>query len=81
MQQIADLLSLADAYKSALGIEDTTVSARVFNDSKKLGAMRCGADITVGRLNSALQWFDANWPENATWPGHVNRPLRQESAA
>lgn len=80
MQQIAHLLSVADAYKSALDIEDTTVSARVFNDSKKLSALRSGADITVGRFNSAMQWFSVNWPDDALWPDDVHRPSAERAA-
>ena len=79
MQQIADLLSVADAYKTGLGIEDTTVSARVFNDSKKLSALRAGADITIGRFNSALRWFDDNWPDGVRWPVQVQRPHHEEA--
>ncbi len=68
MNDIAHLIRIADAYKTALGLEDTTVSTRVFKDSKKLGALRNGADITVSRFNAALRWFDENWPQ------HVERP-------
>lgn len=68
MNDIAYLIRIADAYKTALGLEDTTVSTRVFKDSKKLGALRNGADITVSRFNAALRWFDENWPQ------HVERP-------
>lgn len=80
MTEIEHLLSVADAYKAALLIEDTTVSARVFDDSKKLAALREGADITLGRFNKALVWFSANWPDGAEWPVHVMRP-EMESAA
>lgn len=74
MTEIEHLLSVADAYKAALLIEDTTVSARVFDDSKKLAALRDGADITLGRFNKALVWFSANWPDGAVWPEDVMRP-------
>jgi len=59
------LLHRADQYKAAAGIsDDTTVSYRVFGDTKKLSAMRAGADITVRRFNAAMAWFDANWPSS-----------------
>lgn len=80
MQQIAHLLSVADAYKAALGIEDTTVSARVFNDSKKLTALRSGADITVGRFNAAMRWFDENWPNDVDRPAFLPRSKQGERA-
>lgn len=61
--EIADLIARADGYKAAAGIaDDSTVSYRVFGDTKKLGAMRRGADITTRRFKAAMQWFDQNWP-------------------
>ena len=77
MTEIAHLLSVADAYKAALKIEDTTVSSRVFGDSKKLEALRAGADITLGRFNAALRWFADNWPETAKWPEGIARPVER----
>lgn len=60
---IDDLIARADGYKAATGIvDDSTVSYRVFGDTKKLGAMRRGADITTRRFKAAMQWFDQNWP-------------------
>lgn len=80
MNEIGHLLSVADAYKSALSIEDTTVSARVFDDSKKLAALRDGADITVSRFNKAMHWFSDNWPDGAVWPKSVARPDMERAA-
>lgn len=74
MNEIDHLLAVADAYKVALQIEDTTVSSRVFQDSKKLEALRSGADITISRFNSAMRWFSENWPVAAEWPRKVSRP-------
>ena len=63
MIQIETLISRADAYKALVGIvDDTTVSYRVFGDTKKLTALRGGADITVRRFNQAMEWFEKNWP-------------------
>lgn len=63
MIDTATLIMRADAYKALLDVpEDSTVSYRVFGDTKKLGALRNGADITVRRFNAALRWFDENWP-------------------
>ncbi len=63
MNTIETLLARADSYKEAAGIHhDSTVSHRVFGDSKKLSALRDGADITLRRFNEAMRWFDQNWP-------------------
>lgn len=73
MIQISDLIAIADQYKAAAGVDsDTTVSSRVFDDTKKLTALRTnGADITVGRFNAALEWFAANWPKDAAMPADL----------
>lgn len=68
MNQIAHLIRLADTYLDATGVKEVTLSHRVFGDSKKLTAIRNGADITLGRFNAAIIWFMDNWPEGAAWP-------------
>ena len=74
MLNIEHLITVADEYGRAAQVEEKTVSSRVFQDSKKLAAIRGGSDITVGRYNSALAWFSQNWPEGADWPHSVPRP-------
>lgn len=81
MLQIAHLLALADAYEEAVGISDTTLSFRIFGDSKKLAALRGDADITTGRFNEALGWFAKHWPKDADWPAGVSRSAAKASAA
>lgn len=67
MLNICDLLSLADTYRSLAQIErEVTLSYRMFGDSKRLGSLRAGGDLTVSRFNAAMHWFAENWPE-----GHV----------
>lgn len=75
MSAIDDLLTLADAYGRAERIETTTVSWRVFGDTKKLGALKHGKDIQVKRFEAALQWFSDHWPDGTPWPD-VQRPDR-----
>lgn len=75
MFQIVDLLTLADDYERAAKVSDTTLSFRVFGDSKKLFALRAGADITTGRFNDAMVWFASNWPEGVAWPKGIERPV------
>lgn len=79
MVEIDDLLAIADAYKKAAGIDrDSTVSYRVFRDTKKLAYLRAGGDITVGRFNAALCWFAENWPAGAD--RHPLLPVRSTKA-
>lgn len=80
MASIAQLISIADAYKALTGIkDDSTVSHRVFRDSKKLGALRQGdADITVRRFNASLFWFRDNWPDGFGLPSILTAALPHE---
>jgi hypothetical protein len=74
MSAISHLLELARVYGEAEKIGPSTVSWRVFGDTKKLGAIQSGADIQVRRLEKALHWFSDHWPEGAEWPEDVPRP-------
>lgn len=81
MTQISHLLSVADAYIAATSIKEVTLSHRLFGDSKKLTALREGADITVSRFNAAMTWFSDGWPDGAEWPADVPRPEAAGEAA
>jgi len=80
MSGLDHIVTLATAYGSHEGVENSTVSWRVFGDSKKLDAIIGGADLQVTRYERALSWFSANWPEGLDWPLAVPRPS-QEAAA
>lgn len=80
MLEISHLLSVADAYRKATGLEDVTLSYKLFGDSKKLAALRTGAGITVERFNQALVWFSGHWPADAKWPAGVVRPETEKAA-
>lgn len=80
MTGIDQLLGLAREYARAEGIELSTVSWRVFGDTKKLGAMETGSDIQVRRHEKAMAWFSENWPGSAEWPADVPRPENATAA-
>lgn len=80
MSAINHLLSVADAYAKAEGIELSTVSWRAFGDTKKLGAIQNGADIQVRRIEKTFEWFSSHWPDDARWPAEVPRPANSEAA-
>ena len=81
MSAIDHLLVAARAYGQAEGLDLTTVSWRLFQDSKKLGALVDGADIQTRRLERAMAWLSGNWPEGAEWPPAVPRPAISSGAA
>lgn len=75
MIDLDQFLRLALTYRDALEVPTTTVSWRVFGDSKKLDALADGADIQSRRLVAAWHWFAEHWPTDANWPVDVPRPL------
>lgn len=81
MSGIASLLKVVRVYQFATGLGQSTVSWRVFGDTKKLGALEAGKDIQVTRLEKAVQWLSDNWPEDAVWPDDVDRPISAEKVA
>lgn len=77
MSGIDKLLRTARVYADLQGLELSTVSWRIFEDTKKLAALEKGADIQVRRAERAMQWFSANWPDGAAWPAEVDRPSQE----
>jgi len=74
MSSLDHVLRLAKAYGKATGAASSTISWRVFGDTKKLDAILAGGDLTTRRHEAAMVWFRDNWPENATWPAGVPTP-------
>jgi hypothetical protein len=74
MTLIDQIRDLAAAYAAATGLEPSTVSWRVFGDTKKLAMIADGADLTTRRFEAAVSWFSAHWPAGAAWPATVRRP-------
>jgi hypothetical protein len=75
MDSIPALILVAEVYGQAAGLERTTVSWRLFGDSKKLDALINGSDIQTRRFEAALRWLSDNWPQSVEWPDQVRRPL------
>lgn len=81
MKFTEQLIRVADAYCKAKDVSLSRVSTLIFNDGKRLGAIRDGADLYTGRFEQALQWFSDHWPEgDETWPVGVPRPAAVERA-
>lgn len=50
------------------------VTTLVMNSGHLYQRLVDGSDITVGRLEAAVRWFSAHWPEDAPWPEGIARP-------
>ena len=62
------LLEIADLFRSLTGVEEVTLSYRIFGDTKKLRVLRGDAGITLDRFNAAMTWFATNWPKGQDLP-------------
>lgn len=68
--------SVVLAYLHADPIPLTTLSSRVFAESKLLSRFLSGdVSMTLARADRALLWFSENWPAGAEWPTEVPRPV------
>ena len=79
MSIIENILSLSRTYAKAEKVGLTTVSWRVFGDTKKLRALQEGGDLQTKRAAAAMEWFSDNWPAGAVWPVNVDRPSSSSS--
>lgn len=78
------LVLVADRFRLvAGGLAETTLSHRMFGDTKKIASLRAGSDITVGRFNAAMRWMAENWPEGEPLPRELlaYRKAQDEDAA
>lgn len=81
MSAIDHLIRLTDEYQRATGFTEATVSTHLFNDGKKLGAIKNGKDVSIRRFESAVRVLSDRWPESATWPEGIARPEPHGAAA
>lgn len=65
-----DFIQIVDAFSDATGMSETAISAKLFDDSRRVPAIRGGATITVRRFNAAIHTLAKQWPIHARWPLH-----------
>lgn len=82
MMKITDQLMLvATTYCKAKDLSLSRVSTLIFNDGKRLDAIRAGGDLYTARFEQALAWFSEQWPEGVAWPKAVVRPAPAKAAS
>lgn len=74
MTLVEQLLAVTDAFGRARSLRPSRVSVLLFNDGKRLPAIRAGGDLRTAGFERAMAWLSANWPEGAEWPPEVPRP-------
>jgi hypothetical protein len=79
------LLKIIDQCLALTGLPETTLSYRIFEDTKKIADLRRGRDITLGRFGMAMRWLAANWPAGHALPEELQKwvpePPKEEDAA
>lgn len=75
------ILRVAGIYQAAVQLPDTTVSWRMFGESRTLSALRNGTrTVTLVRAEGAIAALSAAWPDGAVWPADIARPTHQPSS-
>lgn len=69
------LVAVADAYQAGHGLNETTLSKRLFGNTKRLGEIRrAGGDVQTQTFERAMLDMSGQWPAGAVWPAQVARP-------
>ena len=77
-----DILRLAQAYSEATGLSLARISRRiVVNNDKVFSRLTSGLGISTRTAVIVGAYFQANWPQNATWPQEVPGKPRKRVAA
>lgn len=76
MVTLSDLFLLFDEFRRAAGIPETTLSSRIYDESKKIALLRERGErnLSVERYNHTLRYLSSHWPAGAVWPEHIDRP-------
>lgn len=74
MNAIDHILAVASAFADARHLSESRVSTLVFGEGTRLKHLRAGGDMGARRVARGLEWFSANWPEDAAWPTDIPRP-------
>lgn len=76
------LLQCANAYGVAKNISISTVGRMAADDWRYFDRLEHdNVSFTARKYDEVMQWFSANWPENAKWPKGVQRPQPERASA
>lgn len=68
------LLALIDTYAAARQISGSRVTTIAMGSGNVYRTLLEGGNITLKRVDEAVEWFSANWPEGTDWPEGIARP-------
>ena len=81
MIDLSELFPLFDEFCRLSGISESTLSSRLYGESKKIALLRAGGGLTVDRFNYTVRYLDGLWPEGAVWKSKLPRPSLAVTAA
>lgn len=82
MLTVPNLIRIADRFRELADIpKETTLSHRMFGDSKKLRQLRDrSTDLTLSRFIGALSYLADNWPDDHPRPSDLDEFIAWRSA-
>jgi len=69
-----NLFELADSFRHAKRLTESTVGKMCAADGRFFSRIRDGKTFTVKKYDDLVEWFSANWPDEAEWPAGIERP-------
>ena len=75
-----NLMACALAYSAARDLSISTVGRLAAGDWRFFDRLDDDAKtFTARKYDEVINWFSAQWPENAVWPSEVPRPVVEEA--
>ena len=78
---VDNLRSVFSSYADASKLSPSTVWMRAAKDARFMSRIESGSGFTVKTYDSVMRWFSENWPDGATWPKTVSRPVMHSDKA
>jgi hypothetical protein len=74
MWTIDQFLTIVDRFAKGRQIGIKRASTLIFNAGGRIDEIRAGSDVGTRRLDRAMRYMSANWPDGSPWPADIVRP-------
>lgn len=75
------LVRCAEAYAEARAMSIHTVARLAAGDWRFFKRLHGDTTFTARKYDEVMEWFSAEWPENAKWPKGIARPETRRRAS
>ena len=69
-----NVVHLIEVFAKVKGVSPSSVTTQAMGSGHVYQHLVLGGNITLDRVERAIHWFDANWPDGAVWPEGLVRP-------